>query len=151
MPLMPPIRPTVRAVIRQNNLVLAQVKSRASLPRYLTLPGGRQEMGETMQECLVREVFEEVGAEIVVGDILHVADVFRSRSDGMRHQTEVLFSCALQGAYVPKMGPHPDGRQVATAWIDLAREGELFRPRYDLALLRHERSVYLGALRDEIT
>lgn len=49
------IRPTVRAVIRKGDLVLVQVKQAASGQRYLTLPGGRQEVGETMQHCLMRE------------------------------------------------------------------------------------------------
>jgi A/G-specific adenine glycosylase len=34
------------------------------------LPGGKQEEGETLEECLVREVREELGIEIAVGDPL---------------------------------------------------------------------------------
>lgn len=34
------------------------------------LPGGKQESRETLEECLVREVREELGIEIAVGDLL---------------------------------------------------------------------------------
>jgi len=34
------------------------------------LPGGKRESGETLEECLVREVREELGIEIVVGNLM---------------------------------------------------------------------------------
>ncbi len=34
------------------------------------LPGGKRESGETLKECLAREVWEELGIEIAVGDLL---------------------------------------------------------------------------------
>jgi A/G-specific adenine glycosylase len=34
------------------------------------LPGGTRESGETLEECLVREVREELGIEIAVGDLM---------------------------------------------------------------------------------
>ena len=64
------IRPTVRAVIRKGDLVLVQVKQSDTGARYLTLPGGRQETGESMQECLRRECFEEIGTVPEVGENL---------------------------------------------------------------------------------
>lgn len=138
------IRPTVRAVIRRGGLVLVQVKQGANGQRYLTLPGGRQEFGETMQECLARECREEIGIAPEIGDVLHVADVFRETPGKKRHLVEILFRCRVAESYEPRMGTKPDKRQVDTIWADPASMGMDFRPRYDLALLQDGAAIHLG-------
>ena len=58
----------VGAVITRDNLVLAAQRSATmSLPGMWEFPGGKIEPGETEQEALVREIDEELGAEILVG------------------------------------------------------------------------------------
>ncbi|WP_343504939.1 MULTISPECIES: NUDIX domain-containing protein [Roseobacteraceae] len=78
------IRPIVRAVIRKGPLVLVQVKQRPDGQRYMMLPDGRQEPGETMQDCVARECPEETGAARLLRDIFFVADVFRFSGDKRR-------------------------------------------------------------------
>lgn len=144
------IRPTVRAVIRNDGKVLLQVKQGADGQRYLTLPGGRQECGETMQDCLIRECREEIGVAPEVGDVLHVADVTRVRPGKEDRQlTEILFACTVPDTYRPQMGSQPDKRQVDTIWGDLETDGPAFLPRYDIALGQDSAPVYLGAFRTE--
>ena len=59
----------VGAVITRDNLVLAAQRSATmSLPGMWEFPGGKIEPGETEQEALVREIDEELGAEILVGE-----------------------------------------------------------------------------------
>ncbi len=140
------IRPTVRAVIRKGNLVLVQVKQSPSGKRYLTLPGGRLEYGETVADCVVRECVEEIGVAPVVGDVLHVADVFRTRKDGKRHLVEILLSCTVPDDYKPRLGKRPDRRQIQTIWTDPAAPEAKFFPRYDRFLSRDDAPVYLGRL-----
>ena len=38
------------------------------------IPGGAVEFGETLQEAIIREVSEEYGIEIKVGELLHICD-----------------------------------------------------------------------------
>jgi ADP-ribose pyrophosphatase YjhB (NUDIX family) len=53
-----------RAIIIENNrlLVMERIKNNQ---RYYTLVGGRQNESESIEECLIREVFEETGLRIL--------------------------------------------------------------------------------------
>jgi A/G-specific adenine glycosylase len=56
------------AVISQNGKVLiAQRPLEGMLGGLWEFPGGKQEAGETLVECLRREIMEELGLEIEVG------------------------------------------------------------------------------------
>ena len=60
------------AVIRRGSKIL--ICSRASgtkLAGYKEFPGGKAEAGETLSECLKREIHEELGCEIDTLDILY--------------------------------------------------------------------------------
>ncbi len=55
------------AIIEQNGRVLATQRSeRMSMPLKWEFPGGKIHAGETAEECLKREVREELGIEIEV-------------------------------------------------------------------------------------
>lgn len=40
------------------------------------IPGGTLKLGETLQECAAREILEETGIRIKVGDCIYVFDLF---------------------------------------------------------------------------
>lgn len=44
---------------------------------HWNLPGGRLEHGETLRTCLEREMREETGLDVEVGDLLYVTDRFK--------------------------------------------------------------------------
>lgn len=140
-----PIRPTVRAVIFRNGELLVQVNEKPGQAPYLTLPGGKQEPGESAAEALRRECAEEIGAEVAVGELLHVAEVFKPKDGEMRHQVELLFACEVAGDYEPIRGPHPDPSQIGTAWVSPVARAADFRPGY-AAVLSGSAPLYLGVL-----
>jgi mutator protein MutT len=67
------------AVIRRGSKVL--IARRASGPRagQWEFPGGKQEPGEDLPDCLAREIREELGMEVEIGD--HLLTVEHSYPD----------------------------------------------------------------------
>ncbi len=138
------IRPCARAVILRKREILVQVKTKPGRGDYLSLPGGRQDPGETLTECVIRECEEEIGATVIVDRLLHVAETFRDKPDGTRHQLDVLFACHLPEDYVPQLGAHPDPSQIATAWVPLDEAASRLSPAFGPGLVRRDGPIYLG-------
>lgn len=129
-------------------MLLVQEKRHPSKGLYFTLPGGKQEPGESLTAALTRECREEIGADVTIGDLLHVAEVHRLKSDGeRRHQLDFVFGCTLPDGYLPMLGSHPDPYQVATRWITVEHCQQL-RPAYVTKLFSPDCTrvpeVYLG-------
>ena len=55
-------------IICNNKLLIARRNHNKSLSGKWEFPGAKQEIGETMPECLKREIMEELKLEIRVGD-----------------------------------------------------------------------------------
>lgn len=65
----------VCGIIEQNGLILATQRSgKMSLPLKWEFPGGKLEPGETLQQCLLRELQEELGVTVRVGQGLTPVD-----------------------------------------------------------------------------
>jgi len=60
----------VAAIIRKEGKILATQRGYGDYKDGWEFPGGKIEAGETAREALVREIREELGAGIVVGDHL---------------------------------------------------------------------------------
>jgi mutator protein MutT len=52
----------------QDRLLIARRPTGKHLAGLWEFPGGKQEPGETLAECLARELLEELGLEVAVGD-----------------------------------------------------------------------------------
>lgn len=58
------------AVMRKEGKVLIAKRKRAHMGYNWEFPGGKTEAGETLEDCLRREIREELGIEIKVGSLL---------------------------------------------------------------------------------
>ena len=60
----------VAAIIRDKDKIFATQRGYGDFKDGWEFPGGKIEPGETPEEALAREIFEELEAEIAVGDLL---------------------------------------------------------------------------------
>lgn len=81
------------------------------------LPGGALELGETWREAAVREVREECGIEITLGDVADVVDiVVRDESDRVQYHFAIVdFAADYVSGEVCAQGDAMDARWVAIA------------------------------------
>ena len=70
----------VGAMIEQEGrYLITQRPPKATLPLLWEFPGGRVEPGETDQEALAREIAEEMGIAVTVGErVIHVEHAYQS-------------------------------------------------------------------------
>jgi len=101
------------------------VLTRRCVPPFMgrwVMPGGKIGLGEPMQSALRREVREEVGIDVAVGDLV---DVFEHVTPGASHDHHVILYYRCRPSR-PDLTPNP--AEVAEArWVP---RGEL--GRYDL-------------------
>lgn len=64
----------VAAVMVRDGQVFASQRGYGDFKGWWEFPGGKIESGETPQEALVREIREELAAEIEVGDLLETVE-----------------------------------------------------------------------------
>ena len=58
------------AVIRRGDEILATLRSHREYRGYWEFPGGKLEEGETPQQAAVREVREELSADVALGELI---------------------------------------------------------------------------------
>lgn len=105
----------VGVVVWKDARVLLIRRGKPPMDGRWSLPGGRQELGETTRETAVREVAEETGVEIRLGPLLDVVDTIRRDNTGQ---------VSLQYALVDFEADWTGGEPVAgddaadVAWAD---------------------------------
>lgn len=118
---MNPARISVKAVVVVDGQLLAVHFENKDGPYYM-LPGGGQEVGETLADAMRRECLEEIGADVKLGPVLWIRDYREANHEFVHrrpdfHQVEVMFECQLAGE--PDMGATGDVHQIGLAWIPL--------------------------------
>jgi ADP-ribose pyrophosphatase YjhB (NUDIX family) len=85
------------------------------------LPGGRLELGETLAECLCREMLEETGLLVEPVELLYVCDRFKSLD---RQVVDMSFRVRRIGGRLVE-GPHVDGEGECFAAVRMVPVEEL--------------------------
>lgn len=74
--------PSVGAIVLKNDKILLVLRGQEPSRGKWSIPGGIVEPGETFREAVRREVLEECGVEIEVGDVVEVLDAIIRDQDG---------------------------------------------------------------------
>jgi ADP-ribose pyrophosphatase YjhB (NUDIX family) len=89
---------------------------------FFLLPGGGQLHGESLVDCLRREVHEETGYVVEVGELLWVRDYIGASHDFAAyepnvHQIEAMFACTLDRTLTPDDPSEADVWQLSVEWV----------------------------------
>lgn len=127
-----PIRVAAKAVIVQDRAVLLTRNVHPDDPEgeFFLLPGGGQQHGEALSDCLRREVSEETGYRVEVGDLLWVRDYIGASHQFAAyepdvHQIEVMFACTVDRTQTPDVPSEEDAWQLSVEWVPIDELGRL--------------------------
>jgi 8-oxo-dGTP diphosphatase len=149
----PAIRVANRALIIRDRQLLVTGNTGPEFPTFYLCPGGGQEHSEDARSAVRRECREEIGCDVVVGDLAFVRDYIAAdhefaAQDGGHHQQECFFFCDLVAGAVPHLTDGADTWQTGVAWLAVA--GLADQPLWPKALAgwlaspEDERPRYLG-------
>ena len=117
-----PDRPIVAvgAVILDGDHVLLVQRGHEPLKGEWSLPGGAVELGESLEEALVREVREETSLDVTVGPVVEVFDSIRRDAGGRAeyHYVIIDYACRVRGGTATAAVRGSDAADVR--WVPLA-------------------------------
>ncbi len=117
-------------IFRRGKILISQRYKDAHLGGLWEFPGGKREPGETFEQCLARELQEELGVKISVGELFATVS-HRYPEKAVRLK---FFVCHLPGGE-----PRPLGC-AAIRWIGKAELDDFEFPAADARLLKKLRA-----------
>ena len=90
-------------LLKENKLLLVQLKSPVNDTLIWMPPGGGVLFGETLEEAVVREFLEETGLKVEVGELVFVNEMIQEPF----HAIEFYFQVDEQGG-TAKLGTDPE-------------------------------------------
>ncbi len=112
----------VGAVVTDGTKVLLVRRGNEPLKGEWSLPGGALEVGETLQQGVVREVLEETGLTVTAAGVVEILDrIVRDEESGRvrYHYVLIDFVCRVTGGS-PLVGSDAD----EVRWVDRAAMDE---------------------------
>lgn len=104
--------------IRASGVILVQedgvkkvvlVKHESSLNGiYYLLPGGGLELAESIEECVIREVHEECGLNVIIKKFIFCKDVYSDQD----HTLDMIFLCDKIGGELENLDPDKKVKEV---------------------------------------
>lgn len=117
-------------IFRQGRILITQRPAAAHLGGLWEFPGGKRKPDETFEQCLARELQEELGVQISVGELFETVS-HRYADKAVRLK---FFVCRLSGGK-----PQPLGC-AAIRWIGKAELDDFEFPAADARLLKKLRA-----------
>jgi 8-oxo-dGTP pyrophosphatase MutT (NUDIX family) len=76
-------------LINQNKVLLHRLEK----DNYWALPGGRMDFQELSKQTIVREMFEEIGAKIIVKNLAFIAEGHFTLENKIFHEIGFIYNC----------------------------------------------------------
>ena len=135
-----PARPIigVGTVVWHGERVLLVQRGRPPRQGQWSLPGGAQQLGESLAEAACREILEETGVTVELGDLIATVDSIERDADGRvrYHYTLIDFAAEAQTAVLVPGDDAADARwfelhqiEALGLWSETLRIIELARSR----------------------
>lgn len=112
------IKVTCAIILHQNKILVAQRSANTDQPLKWEFPGGKINKDETMEECIIREIQEEIELEIKIHE--RMIEIFHDY--GFKQIELIPFLCTIKSGKI-KLNEHNDFNWVSLSQlqnIDLA-------------------------------
>ena len=138
---------SARGVLEKGSEILF-IEYEDSIGKYYSLPGGTQDIGESLANAVVREFREETLLDVTINELIMVREFILKESEiktweaGI-HQVEAIFLCSLTDENQEYgIGLVPDGGMLGLKWID-KKDFKNFRlyPTHDLPEILEKKNV----------
>lgn len=121
------IRVSARGIVINNDRVLLNEFGGGE---YYNIPGGGVEPGETVKQAVVREIFEESGLNVSVGDLIYVLEYEPNNCNfiyGKKSSISLVFRCFLSGGdnitkpSIPDIDPDNEELISEPKWVEISK------------------------------
>lgn len=121
-------------IVRNNKIFIAQRPEGKPLAGLWEFPGGKQEQGESIEECLKRELREELDVEATVGE--HIMDTtYRYPENEFRLH---VYWVNIPSDATIKLNVHQN-----SAWVTAAEMNNYEFPPADVAIIKELQKIML--------
>jgi 8-oxo-dGTP diphosphatase len=112
-------------IMRDDHILLSRLAKRLTSKELWTLPGGGLEHGEDPRDAVVREVHEETGLDVHIGETAHVYSFHQRNTWRQGRRADAHALRIVYDGWVPVDSPEPrvvevNGSTMDAAWLPVA-------------------------------